>query len=276
MKSRHSSLQNMCAGWRMALLFLYMVSSMAGAVEPLAGPVVGTRRWRTTTADVNTYHVTDERFIQADIPIPVRAGMSMPFATLRYLDNIDDNSRTLARDQRLGIGFLHHSSEGDPAWRIDIARLGQFDAKPAAVTRLTANLLKPLPWLRLRPSDYARSWAGIYYVNRFSKAPLIIPEISWYRLGADGLLIDLQAPKQFLIGLENESLSFKFGTTQEWLNLTSKGIDSWILRRYASAIFSVNPTPKFTVTTSLHHDLKSTEFSDSIGAEISLRWNPGT
>ncbi len=259
------------------LAFCLGMASFATAAEPLAGPIVGSRWWKIPREAGNPNDVqTQERLIEADIPVPIKAGIAMPFLTLRYRERRAPKSANLSQDQRFGVGFLHHAAEGDPAWRADFIRFGRTDLSPSFNSRLIANLIKPFPWMKLRPSDNILSWVGINYLTRSHSRPLIIPELSWYRQGAEGLIIDINAPRHFHVGLNAGLFTFKVGAEQEWLHWQNENTeDSWILRRLSRVSLAFTPTPNWMLTSGVLHDLKSENIRENIGIEISLRWIPG-
>lgn len=276
MISRETSLLSPSVTQLILCVMCLIAPTRSKAVEPLSGPMVGARNWRTTLETSKENDLNVERLFEADIPLPVRAGMMMPFATIRYLDQQSRLHHKFSQDQRFGIGFLHHSPEGDPAWRVDFTRIGRATDRPATSTRVIANLLKPFPAVKLRPSDDIRSWVGLNYLSRRTKPPVIIPEVAWHRLGSDGLLIDMIVPKHIYIGLVGELISFKFGATQDWINLqTEDKIEDWNLRRTSSMSIILSPSSKWMITTSVLHDLKAQRPTENVGAEISVRWTPG-
>jgi hypothetical protein len=182
-----------------------------------------------------------------------------------------------AQDERFGIGFLHHAAEGDPAWRAEFSRLGKLNGQPALNTRLIANLIKPFPGLKLRPSDQVLSWIGMNYLHReYDHSPLIIPEFSWYRQGSEGLVIDINAPRHIYIGLSGGIFAATVGLEQAWLHWQGPSQQSsWVLRRTSRANIALTPISDWTLTMGVIHDLKSEQLKDHLGFELSLRWAPG-
>ena len=157
-------------------------ASAAFSVEALHGPEFGETLWMMHSEQTPNDTVKHtERFANIDAPIPVPIPGGMPFATLRYRDNIGTGQRSFAADQRVGLGFLHHPAEGDPAWRAEVSRSGLWSVKGALWGRVIVNLLKPYPWLKLRPSDSMSSWFGIHGIATSKKNIRWIPEFAWIR-----------------------------------------------------------------------------------------------
>jgi hypothetical protein len=231
-----------------------------------------------------------ERRLVVDVPIPVALWMTMPFFTVRYEDQM--TADIFQADQRFGLGLLHHAAEGEPAWRIDLNRIGTWNHKPAIHARTLFNLVKAAPALRLRPSDTTYSWVGINVLKLpESGKTLFIPELAWSRLGTDGLAIDIIVPQHIFLGYRGRVFGVMTGVQQFYRlwQLTAGGdIDDGAFESRAKISFlytlSTESSGSYLLTSSLLQDMESklitaSKESTSIkrqrrGAEISIQWIP--
>jgi hypothetical protein len=267
--------------WESLLTTIIVVACWLGhssvnAVEPLAGPAVGARWWKERPRGASTQTESRERLFDADIPVPISAVVGMPFLTVRYRDHAQIGGSETLRDERYGGGLMHHAAEGEPAWRFDMVRLGGFTHRPSTHTRIIGNLSKRYPWLKLRPSDELSSWIGLHVIHRTHQRPLMIPELSWQRIGVDGLIINVVAPRHAYVGLKSRMITFTVGAEQEWQHWhNGAAVEQWTLQRTARLNLAWTLLTQWTITTSILHDLRSETLSERLGAELTLRWNPG-
>ena len=273
-----------------AAIILFLQPGTTAASEPLRGPEVGGQLWRAVSSSsdssstngsesnsLSKKQLVKNRFFNADIPLPVPLWIAMPFSTIRLRDRSVETTPAYFSDNKIGLGLLHHAAEGDPAWRLDVARGGPINATPSVRTRLIASLIKPFPWLRIRPSDNVYSWVGLNYVSRPDERALLIPEFAWYREGYEGLVIDLVAPKHLFFGFRNAKLGFLIGMEQDWVNWRtndSSEKSSWTIQRLARAKLILAPDSEYVFSGSLLHDMAFTNDVDNMGVEIALQWVP--
>ena len=254
-------------------------STPAYSVEPLSGPEIGQSWWTGSSDSASTDKTTShERHANIDIPIPTAIGVTMPFATFRYIDRDSSKSPRYDADQQVGIGLMHHSAEGDPAWRFDAARGGVWAAAPSLWTRAIVNLAKPFSWIKPRPSDTVFSWLGVNILQKRGNKNLIIPEFAWIREGADGLAVDLIAPRHFLIGFRNSRFGLMAGAEQSLISYsTSAGEEQtadWTIRRLTRIKFLAALSDEFFASISALKPYGQGSDHKAVGAEVSLRWNP--
>ena len=284
---------------RYAIIILCLFSTRLSASEPLRGPELGWTSWRNISEDTastgaNASQTSElmerERRLVVDVPIPVALWMTMPFFTVRYEDQM--TADIFQADQRFGLGLLHHAAEGEPAWRIDLNRIGTWNHKPAIHARTLFNLVKAAPALRLRPSDTTYSWVGINVLKLpESGKTLFIPELAWSRLGTDGLAIDIIVPQHIFLGYRGRVFGVMTGVQQFYRlwQLTAGGdIDDGAFESRAKISFlytlSTESSGSYLLTSSLLQDMESklitaSKESTSIkrqrrGAEISIQWIP--
>jgi hypothetical protein len=284
---------------RYAIIILCLCSTRLSASEPLRGPELGWTSWRNisevtpaTGANVSQRieRLERERRLVVDAPIPVALWMTMPFVTVRYEDQMAAD--IFRADQRFGFGLLHHAAEGEPAWRIDLSRIGTWNHKPAIHARTLFNLVKAAPALRLRPSDTTYSWVGINVLKLpASGKTLFIPELAWSRLGTDGLAIDIMIPQHIYLGYSGRVFGVMTGVQQFYRlwQLTDGGGDddgTFESRAKISLLYtlSTESSGSYLLTSSLLQDMESKLINASNkatsikrqrrGAEISIQWIP--
>ena len=226
--------------------------------------------------------------------MPVRFFFAMPFATIRYNDLITDAE--FVSDQRLGVGLIHHPAEGDPAWRLDAARVGTANEIPAVTGKFSINLVKLFPWLKLRPSDNVTSWAGVHYAHLpddQSPGPLKnksvwIPEFAWIRDSGDGLAVDIVAPRHMYLGIRGHFAAVMAGADQDirrWAasdaasraRLSPKEninhpVSSWRMERDWRLKFLVFPSDDLRISASIARDMDPDY--NRAGTELSIMWIP--
>ncbi len=284
---------------RYAIIILCLFSTRLSASEPLRGPELGWTSWRNISEDTpstganasqRSERIERERRLIVDVPIPVALWMTMPFLTVRYEDHMAVDF--FRADQRFGIGLLHHAAEGEPAWRIDLNRIGTWNHKPAIHARTLFNLVKAAPALRLRPSDTTYSWVGINVLKLpESGKTLFIPELAWSRLGNDGLAIDIMVPQHIYLGYRRRVFGVMTGVQQFyrlWQLTDGKGSDDGVFQSRAKISFlytlSTESSGSYLLTSSLLQDMESKLITTSNeatsikrqrrGAEISIQWIP--
>lgn len=286
-------------GTRLAIIILGISSAAIEAAEPLRGPEVTYAIWQqssgtTVTGNQNgqpsqSKSLTHQRSLYLDIPIPVAMWIAMPFITTRYLDRT--NEKGIGSEQRYGVGLLHHAAEGDPAWRLDVERLGPIHATPAHHSRFIVNLVKYLPSLRLRPSDTTFSWTGLHVFWKSGQKTLVVPEVGWTRGGSDGLHVDLVLPKHAFIGFRGPLLEITAGLEQELRLIeavTSDNSDGWHIERRARLTLGVKYATLdhgdmhfgFSTLKGLSHlaKIEGQQIDQGedlpLGFEVSLQWVP--
>lgn len=274
------------------VFFCTQVTPALYASEPLRGPESGLRWWLQKsskalpkdspvadfTNDSQPQIMKRDRFLDADIPIPMPLWVGMPFATLRIKDRIESTSSRYLSDHKIGIGLLHHAAEGDPSWRIELTRQGPINKRPSVLTRAITSLIKPFPWLRIRASDNIQSWVGVNYVSRQMAKELFIPEFAWIREGQDGFLIDLIAPKHLFLGLRSSRFGMAVGLEQDWehwsANHQSTEKETWDLRRRTKLKLAVYPSHQVELNTSISRDIAGQQDQQELGVEVALKWSP--
>jgi hypothetical protein len=203
---------------------------------------------------------------------------AMPFATIRYRDLDSSAAPRYQADQLVGLGLMHHSTEGDPAWRLDVARGGTWSTSPSLWTRAIFNIAKPFGWIKPRPSDTVFSWFGVNTIHKNATKTLIIPELAWTREGADGLAVDLVAPRHLHIGLRKSRFGVMAGIEQSLTSYsTSSGEEQtagWTLRRLTRIKCLAALSNEFLATVSALKPWGAGSDSKAVGAEVSLQWNP--
>lgn len=284
---------------RYVIIILCLCSTRLLASEPLRGPELGWTSWRNTSevtpatgANVSQRieRLERERRLVVDAPIPVALWMTMPFLTIRYEDQMAAD--IFRADQRIGVGLLHHAAEGEPAWRIDLSRIGTWNHKPGIHARTLFNLVKAAPALRLRPSDTTYSWVGINVLKLpASGKTLFIPELAWSRLGTDGLAIDIMIPQHIYLGYRGRVFGVMTGVQQYyrlWQLTDDRGGDDGAFESRAKISFlytlSTESSGSYLLTSSLLQDMESKLITTSNetttikhqrrGAEISIQWIP--
>lgn len=209
---------------KLIIIIIYLYCCPLLAAEPLQGPEVSWSIWNNDHAGAQPNlpdnsstqaKVTKRRTLSIDVPIPIALWQTMPFLKTEYGDQLSGN--VFQAEQRLGFGLLHHAAEGEPAWRIELIRLGLWGHQPGIQGRYIFNLVKYLPMLRLRPSDMTYSWLGLNTI-RLPKSGelLVIPELAWSRLGTDGLWIDLKLPQHINFGYRGRNLGLVGGVQQHY------------------------------------------------------------
>lgn len=256
-----------------------LVSTTAFSVESLHGPELGEALWMTTSKQTpSDTAVHKERFANIDIPVPLALPLGMPFATIQYRDTTGSPTRRFAADQRVGLGFLHHPGEGDPAWRVDVSRSGLWSVQGALWARLIVNLLKPYPWLKLRPSDTVNSWIGVHGIDTGHKKIRLIPEFAWISQDNRGLTIDLLAPQHLFLGYQGPIFGLVLGPEQSlrhWTTHRSDGNDDfWIVQQQLRAKASLALSPSFIFCISGLRAISQAVTKPAVGAELSMRWIP--
>jgi hypothetical protein len=262
------------------LLLLVSVRS-AMAIEPLRGPEVG-QDWRRNpdeNDDQETPGKSRERYLKADIPIPMALGPGMPFLTMRYRDHVNtDQLPTFVSDQKIGVGMLHHAAEGDPAWRAEVSRVGSFSSQPATWSRCLFNLAKTYPSLKLEAADELASWIGVNAVSDDRGKTLWFPEFAWIRAAHDGTVIDFAAPGRFFIGLRGTVFGVFAGAEQQLLRWTdshkSNQTTRWILRRESALKIQWFIRDEYTLTARIAREMNKTSNLDETSAGISMQWIP--
>ena len=283
---------------RVTFIIIFSWSLIGFGAEPLKGPEFAYTGWRRNFARAeavddskkNTRAVTTiQRRLSADIPIPLALWVVMPFASLDHEDLVVDGKYLV--DQRAGIGVLHHAAEGDPAWRIEVQRLGVWTTRPTVRSRAIFNLVKHFPSLRLRPSDTTFAWLGLNSLTLTNGQTMFIPELAWTRDGPDGLSVDLNVPQHFFLGYKGPLFGLTIGIEQR-LRLLQESIGRTvldpILARQArlKLIFNLQTgnSGAFLIGASLLEELESMRISSdkktvipsnrSLGSELSLSWIP--
>jgi len=259
--------------------FLSTPCAIGYAVEPLSGPEIGQSWWTASHgSDASKQDTAYERYANFDVPIPTAVLSAMPFATFRYIDLNAPQSPRYQADQRIGLGLLHHAAEGDPAWRLDVIRGGTWTSTPSFWARAIVNLAKPYAWLKPRPSDTVFSWLGINTVHKNGARALMIPEFAWTREGADGIAVDLVAPKHFLIGIRGSRFGLMAGAEQSLISYsTTTGEEQsgdWLIQRTARVTLLANLSDEFLASISALKSMSTGSDRAATGAEVSLRWNP--
>lgn len=234
---------------RQAIIILGISSAALEAAEPLRGPEFTYAVWQQNSEPKTTVtqsgstpknkSLTNQRTLKLDVPVPVALWIAMPFVTARYLDRT--NTHGFGSEQKYGVGFLHHAAEGDPAWRLDVERLGHIRVQPAQHVRFIVNLVKQLPSLRLRPSDTTLSWTGLNVFWKPRHKTLLVPELAWTRGGPDGLYVDLVLPKHAFLGFRGNVFEITAGLEQELRNLQDNHSDNsndWFIERLARLTFA--------------------------------------
>jgi hypothetical protein len=284
---------------RLAIIIIGITSAALEAAEPLRGPEVTYAVWQQNSEPELTGHqsgltlknksLTRQRTLNLDIPIPVALWIAMPFMTVRYLDRT--NAQVFASEQKYGVGLLHHAAEGEPAWRLDLERVGAIQAKPAHHTRFIVNLVKFLPSLRLRPSDTTFSWTGLNVFWKAGHKALVIPEVGWTRRGPDGLYVDLIVPKHAFIGFRGSILEITTGVEQELRHIkpvAKETSDSWFIERqarltlgakyvtadYSELIFGFSTIKGLAHLAKLEGQQTRSGQDYPLGFEVSMQWVP--
>jgi len=284
---------------RLAIIIIGITSAALEAAEPLRGPEVTYAVWQQNSEPELTANqsgltsknksLTRQRTLNLDIPIPVAFWIAMPFMTVRYLDRT--NAQVFASEQKYGVGLLHHAAEGDPAWRLDVERVGAIQATPAHHTRFIVNLVKYLPSLRLRPSDTTFSWSGLNVFWKAGHKALIIPEVGWTRRGPDGLYVDLIVPKHAFLGFRGSILEITAGVEQALRHikpLAKETSDAWVIERQARLILGAKYVTAdcgelifgFSTIKGLAHLAKLEGHQTGsgkdypLGFEVSMQWVP--
>ena len=254
-------------------------TTAAFSVESLQGPEFGEALWVTHSEQTPNDTVTHtQRFANIDAPIPAPIPGAMPFATFRYHDNIGPGRRRFLADQRIGLGFLHHAAEGDPAWRVDVSRSGLWSVRGDLWARFIVNLVKPYPWFKLRASDAVSSWVGIHGIANGKKNIRWIPEFAWIRQDNNGLILDLLAPQHVFFGFRGPILGLLIGPEQTLHRWTARAhgenYDEWAVQQQFRAKVSVAVSPSFVFYTSALREISQSAKNPALGAEVSLQWIP--
>lgn len=261
------------------VFYLFLPLAITEAAEPLRGPELKFQGWtEKDNENSDAPRWARERSFNADIPIPVPLWIAMPYATLRLSDRETAGDPHYLSDHKLGLGLLHHAAEGDPAWRLDIIRGGPPNSRPSLRSRFIASLIKPFPWLRIRPSDNVVSWLGLNYLTRPSATSLVIPELAWYRKGSEGFVIDLLAPKHFFMGVSGQMFGIHAGVEQDWSHWEPQGTSNmeaqWTLQRLARLKMTVSAVTEWILSTSLLYSLDLPSSHKKWGGELAIQWNP--
>ena len=284
---------------RYAIIIVCCIATKLSAAEALRGPQVGWATWRMDhsqqedqSPDQTRRNSSPEqqRHLYLDIPIPVALWLAMPFATVRYEDQlVSGNFRS---DPRYGIGLLHHAAEGDPAWRLDLTRIGPWNKQPSINARYLFNLVKTMPALRLRPSDTTYSWLGVNVLKLpVSGRTLLIPEIAWSRIGTDGLAIDILAPQHIYLGYRGRVFGVMAGVQQLYRlwqfndrRTTDDGVFETRAKLSTFFAFATEFSGSYLVTTSVLEEINSRPANTSNhpdlpnrhqrGLELSVQWIP--
>ena len=284
---------------RYAIIILFFCSPKISASEPLRGPELGWYTWRPDSSpgadgavagSEKSGRLGKEHRLSVDAPIPVALWLAMPFFTMRYEDQLTTN--VFKTDQRFGVGFLHHAAEGEPAWRLDMVRLGNWANKPGLHARCQFNLIKSVPTLRLRASDTAYSWLGLSALKLPNSAKTIfIPELSWSRLGTDGLAIDILAPQHIYLGYRGKSFGFMTGVQQIyrlWQPSDGRSDDDGAFQTQSKVsllyTFETESSGSYVLTSTFLNEIASNMITTSEntpnkygkrrGVEISIQWIP--
>ena len=267
-------------------LMIFLGGSVIGrdvayGVEPLQGPVVGYKTVKTVSATPNSTKETEasERFANLDIPIPIALGSTMPFALIRHRDLTQTNApRHYTSDERVGLGLLHHAAEGEPAFRVEISRIGRAQNEAYTWSRALVNTGKFIPWLRLDSGDDLTSWIGANYLSKWESAGLWIPEFAWQRSARDGTVIDLVAPRHLILGLRGSVFGVLAGARQSlirWSDQTANARGrAWILRRESLLRCEWYVTSEFILNAELTRDLEKNPDTHASGMGIALQWIP--
>jgi hypothetical protein len=262
---------------------LVLAPLTARAIEPLRGPEIG-QDWRRNpdpNDDEELYGKSIERRADADIPVPMAIGASMPFLTVRYRDHVRPHlDPAFVSDQKFGLGLLHHAAEGDPEWRLDVARVGSMASQPAVWGRALFNIGKSFPWLKLDHSDELTSWIGLNAVADDRRKTLWFPEMAWIRVARDGTVIDLAAPGRFFLGLRGTVFGVFAGAEQQLLRWTNahKSAQStrWLLRRESVLKIEWYLRDEYKLTMRLARELSQTSDTAATAAGVSLMWIPNS
>ena len=270
--------QTSTRAFRVAGLCL-LASTKALSVEVLQGPVLGETIWTTNSEQSpKDSVVVKEHFANIDVPIPLALPMGMPFATIRYRDTTGFPNHRFTADQRVGLGLLHHSAEGDPAWRVDVSRSGLWAVQGTLWARAIVNLAKPYPWLKLRPSDSVYSWFGLHSISAVHKKTRWIPEFAWIRKDNSGLLLDFVAPEHLFLGYQGPVFGLVLGPEQNLHHWTTTGTteknDSWTIHQQLRAKASFRPFPSLICSASALREISQTLDIPATGAEVSIQWIP--
>jgi hypothetical protein len=285
---------------RVIIINILLIPAAALAVEPLQGPEIAWSAWswqsnhKRSDQSIDDYDQSNfdrSRRLAIDAPLPIPMWVAMPFVTLRYEDR--QPRFGFQSDQRYGVGLLHHAAEGDPAWRLELFRLGNWKHKPTPQFRSIFNLLKAIPGLKLRPSDSSYSWVGINVLKQPNSGKFIfIPELAWSKRGADGLTIDILIPKHLYLGYHGGHVGAFLGIQQSyrfWQLASEPQTNDGIIEKKAKMSitydYATNEYGEFLLTTSFMALLDSiqppnTGMSASNpdqsprGVEFSIQWTP--
>ena len=183
-------------------------------------------------------------------------------------------------NQKFGLGFLHHAAEGDPEWRLEMARVGSAASKPALWGRMLLNIGKAYPWLKLDHSDELTSWIGFNAVGDDRRKTLWFPEFAWIRVARDGTVIDLAAPGRFFLGFRGTVFGVFAGAEQQLIRWTnahkSDQPTRWLLRRESILKIEWYLRDEYKLTARLARELGQTSDVAATAAGLSLMWIPNS